>query len=1311
MSSLLALAMVLSPLLNTNAFAAESKKVQSNQPYQGNGFVAPHIDTTTILRRGKIQGKSFQFKAKVRTNAYPSNFSLFRGGESHSVDEITPKLKDQAGWGCCWAFSSLGSAESSLYSNGANDVDFSERHLAYFTYHGTNKPHTPEDGTNGDSYLASNPFNNGGGFLQAISTLSRGVGAENESEVQYPTWNDFNNNRVASFTTVDDKYHFHSHYQLREANFLPNRDADGNLDGSAIKSVLQSGTSVAVMFYAGTAADPSEYKKTESLPYPTYYNSQYGTDNADHGVQIVGWNDDVPASEFTDPNNSNAHPRKNGAWLIKNTWGEDYADRGGTYFYISYEDLSLCHFCAFTMDNRKDSPRYAHNYQYDGIGEAATAGNPSSNPSMANVFTATGNQNLDAVAFYTTDLDTDYTIQVYKNVSNTNAPFNDDKVAAVTQRGRQSYTGYHTVDLNPSVKLSSGEKFSIVVTLNNPYHRTAPVAIEYNFAGQSEASISAGQSYINFGSGWSDVKNIMSNAGNLCIKAFTNDQNAKPLARITVSPSTATVVKGGNQQFSAAVTDMNLSDVLWKVSGNTSSSTSIDSSGKLTVGTDETASNLTVRAENRADSSIYSNATITVVNPARKASISLAPTTARVTKGNSQQFSAAVTGMNLSDVLWKILGNTSSSTSIDSTGKLTVGANETASTLTVRAENRADSSIYSSATVTVVNPVPKASISVAPTTARITKGSSQQFSATVVGLDDSRLIWKAIGNTSPSTSIGGTGKLTIGTNETASTLTVQAISASNPSIYGTAQVTVIAPLPTTKVISHFDLIQVASWMRSVKPGTSYSSLNLPGELKAVVDGHNRTTVKVLHWDSSPSYNPSEIGSYRFQPVFSSDYTIKAGTVLPSIYVIVTPKHQNNNPPPYSPSNNNWDQPNNDNTETDVNVVTTENNTTYSNHTASFSLKVDFSLDAAAHHSVINFTLPTLRLVNEFSNNAVNTVNMTVKTPSNIFYNRNENVDLSMNMEKSVLDTARFTQKDITVNIADESTGKTDYSWFFKGSDLEKSNLAVNDLDLAMSIKSTSSDATVSHALPANQSGTLLTFANNGTLPAPATIRAYVGSQNYKTGQTLRLYYYNPSTKNLEQTDSPACIVDSDQYVSFVIKHCSQYILLPDQNSSAVLDTGETLNVKAGTSYQFMVTDSKEPTFVSGNEKGFHVSYCGSEGNHYFYKVTAVGSVGMCVGFYVNHERTPRCRGTIISSAILDTGSTLHVKAGNSYQFMVTDSRKPTFVCGNGNVFRVIYNGSRKNHYFFRVVTVGRSGMCAGFYVNGERLARCCGIII
>ena len=1247
-------ALVLTLLPNQAAFASAGHVNDSRQKdialiSTRGGYEAPPFDTSNLNKSGK--SLKSRFHPNLREEEYPPSFRLFQG-EPDSVDEITPVLKDQTGWGVCWTFSALGSAESSLYKDGDNDYDFSERHLAYFTYHGKKNKNLQEDGTDGDTYLSSTPFDGGNAF-KAIATLSRGTGVAWESDVPYPTRSDFKDGHADGFEKVDEAHHFDSHFQLKECNFLPNQDADGNLDGSAIKAALQRGTSVAVSYCSETG---NYNKKTDGLPYPTYYCGSKKDSN--HAVQIVGWDDTIPASAFSD---NGAHLSNPGAWIIKNSWGEDNADIGGAYFYISYEDKTLSEFCTFIMDSNKDAPRYSHNYQYDGDGNTSQIGtNINKEAKAANVFTATGDQKLDAVAFYTTDPDAEYKIQVYTDVKDSNPEYGT-KAFSKEQTGTETYAGYHTIALDEPVALKSGQKFSVVLSVYNPNHRTYPMAFENNVNNNGEpysrCGIQKGQSYLYTGSSWEDMVDFKRGYGNICLKAFTNDSGEEPSGEITLTPSSAKVERGQSQIFTASVTGLEDSSVNWSISGNASKDTVIDRSGKLTVALDESAKELTVRAESSADSRVFTTAQVTVLPPKDKPYITLTPSSVSVAKGTSQAFTASVTGMDDDHVKWSVSDHTSDKTTIDSTGNLTVALDESASKLTVRAECVADSHVFTTAQVTVLPPKTKASITLTPSSARVVKGTSQTFTAHVTGLKDSSVNWSISGNASSDTVIDRSGRLTVALEESATKLTVKAECAADSSVFKIAQVTLLSPSKNQKRISKFDSLDTDIKYQMVKRGESVDALDLPKLLKATLDGTGHVYVNVANWGSDPSYDSSAIGTYVFKPVLSDEYVVLSDAILPTITVTVTNHIPNTPSKPHSkggsgggrssgggsPSvdnNNPANSPGQQNTDGPIQIVagaavntkpTVANRVAEINAFSEFDIAFAVQHATAQRHSEVDITLPSAEIISQLNRNDTDSVNLTVKMISSPVYTVS-NVDFVMNLDPQVLQLAKQTGKGITVSLVDHQTGKENYSWTFNGADLATAGAAQESINLALSITSTASDFVVNSVVPASESGTLLTFANHGVLPVPARIKAYVGNQGFVSGQTLYLYCFNPALNRLETVDSPVCKVDSTGYANLVLTNCSQYVLLPQQVSamaSLKLDTGKTLSVKAGSTYVFKVTAPARPTFVSGNSSVFKVISAGSKGNNYFYKVIAVGKVKSSTGFYMNHEKTPRTVATIV----------------------------------------------------------------------------------
>lgn len=97
--------------------------------------------------------------------------------------------------------------------------------------------------------------------------------------------------------------------------------------------------------------------------------------------------------------------------------------------------------------------------------------------------------------------------------------------------------------------------------------------------------------------------------------AFTESGATPPtITGVTVTPATANLQPGGEQQFSATVNGTgNFSQaVTWTVEGAVSASTTISAFGLLTVGADETATTLTVRATSNGDNTKSGTASVTV---------------------------------------------------------------------------------------------------------------------------------------------------------------------------------------------------------------------------------------------------------------------------------------------------------------------------------------------------------------------------------------------------------------------------------------------------------------------------------------------------------------------------------------------------------------------------------------------------------------------------------------------------------------------------------------------------------------------------
>lgn len=164
----------------------------------------------------------------------------------------------------------------------------------------------------------------------------------------------------------------------------------------------------------------------------------------------------------------------------------------------------------------------------------------------------------------------------------------------------------------------------------------------------------------------------------------------------------ATLNLGDVAQYTAVVTGTALAPqgVAWSVSGSQPVRAQIDWTGKIMIPPDEPNSTLIITATSLYDPSKTDTFTVQIMNPNFKVTLT-GPSS--IKKGASGQFVANVEGAQIgqSGVTWSVNGGASANTVIDGNGKLTIGADETSNTVTVRAISTFNPAKSASQTVTV----------------------------------------------------------------------------------------------------------------------------------------------------------------------------------------------------------------------------------------------------------------------------------------------------------------------------------------------------------------------------------------------------------------------------------------------------------------------------------------------------------------------------------------------------------------------------------------------------------------------------------
>lgn len=510
---------------------ASSSSLPANNkslPDDGNpaGYIPIPVDLSYLADNLPDESKASPVPNN-KADSLPSTFDL----RNVNGNSYVPSVKNQRPYESCWSFAAIGAMESNLMMQRKPAQDLSEMHLAWFTFRNSDKSKA-FDNMHNSSFKAV--LNHGGNSFYPVALYSRLAGPVLESAVPYGEEKQPSAQTPESYNRV---------LRLRDVYYLSMSSyIDINASTSArdiVKRRIMSDGAVVANYYS----DNGLYSKTASGG-SNYYTTVKNTTN--HAVQIIGWDDNYSRSNFKNT------PSTDGAWLIKNSWGNTWnggiGDEG--YFWMSYATY-LSEGSSFIVEETNPDMKA---YYYDALGWCGSLGYNGSSIYAANVFRAERDgEKVVEVGVHTPDNNLSYEVYVFSGLkampSSSPVP-SGQRLNSPNTSGTLPYAGYHVITLNDAVEVTKGEYFSVIVKFKG----TNKIPVEKRMSGFSDnITIEEGSFFSPNGTRWQTGR---TNNVNATVKAFTVTSGVAP--RIADgyppdasldSPYSAEIIASGTQPF------------------------------------------------------------------------------------------------------------------------------------------------------------------------------------------------------------------------------------------------------------------------------------------------------------------------------------------------------------------------------------------------------------------------------------------------------------------------------------------------------------------------------------------------------------------------------------------------------------------------------------------------------------------------------------------------------------------------------------------------------------------------------------------